>query len=160
MASENFLRVIPSVSDPWVAVVNGKKYVYPAGTEQYVPAEVAVLIDAQERHEQPKYPPAQGGGGCMVVHITAVAAMDVEAGPQYVADKTHEEIMAAVNSGCNVIAIWPYMEGGLYYGDYVLHLSWLSAEFVGFNAFMLDPYGNFGRVSIYADGHVEVMMPA
>lgn len=101
MASENFLRVIPSVSDPWVAVVNGKKYVYPAGTEQYVPAEVAVLIDAQERHEQPKYPPAQGGGD-MLVTITVVQAMDVEAEPQFLADKTFEEIESAVNAGKNV----------------------------------------------------------
>lgn len=101
MASENFLRVIPSVSDPWVAVINGKKYVYPAGTEQYVPAEVAVLIDAQNEHEKPKYPPAQGGGD-MLVTITVVMAMDVEAEPQFVADKTFEEIESAVNAGKNV----------------------------------------------------------
>ena len=106
MASENFLRVIPSVSDPWVAVVNGKKYVYPAGTEQYVPAEVAVLIDAQERHEQPKYPPAQGGGGGdMLVTITAVMPASAEAEPQYVADKTFAEISEAIESGKNVRAM-------------------------------------------------------
>lgn len=105
MASENFLRVIPSGSDPWVAVINGEKYMYPAGTEQYVPAEVAVLIDAQELHEQPKYPPAQddgGGGGDMLVTITVVLAMDMEAEPQFLADKTFEEIESAVNAGKNV----------------------------------------------------------
>jgi len=112
MASETFLRVIPSGSDPWVAVINGEKYMYPAGTEQYVPAEVAVLIDAQERHEQPKYPPAQGdgggAGGDMLVTITAVAAMDAEADPQYVADKTFAEIESAVNAGKNVRVKYTY----------------------------------------------------
>lgn len=61
MEVTDVLKVIPGGSDPWVAVINGTKYVYPAGTEQYVPPEVAVLIDAQTEHEQPKYPPAQDG---------------------------------------------------------------------------------------------------
>ena len=146
-------------SDPYVAIINGIKYSYPAGTEQEVPEEVAVLIDAQIEHEKPKYPAVSGGGGCMVVHITAVAAMDAEAGPQYVADKTYEEIMAAVNSGCNVIAIVPFVDGGVHVADMVMYISWLSAEFVGFNTFMLDPYGNFCRVAIYADGHVDALIP-
>lgn len=101
MASENFLRVIPMGSDPWVAIINGIKYSYPAGTEQEVPAEVAVLIDAQERHEQPKYPPVQGGGD-MLVTITVIMPADAEAQPEFLADKTFAEIESAVDHGRNV----------------------------------------------------------
>lgn len=145
---------IPENMSPFVVIVNGVEYSYPAGTTQMVPEEVAEVI-RQHVEAMPK-PVAPSGGGGMVVHFTQIAPMDVEAEPQWVADKTHEEIVAAGNGGCNVIAIWPYTEGGSYYGDDVLHLSFLSAEFVGFNAFMLDPFGNFGAVLIYADGHVEV----
>ena len=150
---------IPENMSPFVVIVNGVEYSYPAGTTQMVPEEVAEVI-GQHVEAMPKPVPNSGGGGSMVVHFTQIAPMEVEAEPQWVADKTYEEIVAAGNGGCNVIAILPYTEGGLYYGDYVLHLSFLSAEFVGFNAFMLDPYGNFGGVSIYADGHVEVMIQA
>lgn len=107
MASENFLRVIPSGSDPWVAVINGEKYMYPAGTEQYVPAEVAVLIDAQELHEQPKYPPAQddgGGAGTLVVNMT----FDDRTG--WASDKTFAEIETAISAGTTVVLHYNHLE--------------------------------------------------
>ena len=103
MAIQQLVRVIPGGSDPWVAVINWRKYVYPAGTEHYVPAEVAVLIDAQIEHEQPKYPPAQGGGGgegTFTVHM-----FYVEDGPTMV-DKTFAEISQAVKSGKDVRLVY------------------------------------------------------
>ena len=53
---EMFLRKIPEDMRPWECNVNGVKYVYPAGTEQNVPAEVAALIDAYWEKQAVDYP--------------------------------------------------------------------------------------------------------
>lgn len=53
---EMFLRKIPEDMRPWECNVNGVKYVYPAGTEQNVPAEVAALIDAYWEKQEVDYP--------------------------------------------------------------------------------------------------------
>ena len=134
MARENFLRVIPMGSDPWVAIINGIKYSYPAGTEQDVPAEVAVLIDAQERHEQPKYPPVQGGGD-MLVTITVIMPADAEAQPEFLADKTFAEIESAVNAKQNVRA---KISGGgpEYYTPLAFHSQGSALGFSSFDAYV------------------------
>ena len=49
-------RIIPGNMSPWECNVNGVKYVYPAGTEQYVPAEVAAIIDAYWEKQEVDYP--------------------------------------------------------------------------------------------------------
>lgn len=56
MSQEMFLRKIPEDMRPWECNVNGVKYVYPAGTEQNVPAEVAALIDAYWEKQKVDYP--------------------------------------------------------------------------------------------------------
>lgn len=56
MVQEMFLRKIPEDMRPWECNVNGVKYVYPAGTEQNVPAEVAALIDAYWEKQAVDYP--------------------------------------------------------------------------------------------------------
>ena len=56
MGQEMFLRKIPEDMRPWECNVNGVKYVYPAGTEQNVPAEVAALIDAYWEKQEVDYP--------------------------------------------------------------------------------------------------------
>jgi len=56
MVQEMFLRKIPEDMQPWECNVNGVKYVYPAGTEQNVPAEVAALIDAYRENQEVDYP--------------------------------------------------------------------------------------------------------
>lgn len=53
---EMYLRKIPEDMRPWECNVNGVKYVYPAGTEQNVPAEVAALIDAYWEKQEVDYP--------------------------------------------------------------------------------------------------------
>ena len=53
---EMFLRKIPEDMRPWECNVNGVKYVYPAGTEQNVPAEVAAIIDAYWENQEVDYP--------------------------------------------------------------------------------------------------------
>lgn len=62
--------IIPSSSNPFVVDINGKKYTYQAGTEQEVPDEVAVIIEAYYEHHTAKpeetTPPfscCSGGGG-------------------------------------------------------------------------------------------------
>lgn len=52
---EMFLRKIPEDMRPWECNVNGVKYVYPAGTEQNVPAEVAAIIDAYWEKQEVDY---------------------------------------------------------------------------------------------------------
>ena len=56
MSQEMFLRKIPEDMRPWECNVNGVKYVYPAGTEQNVPAEVAAIIDAYWEKQKVDYP--------------------------------------------------------------------------------------------------------
>lgn len=143
---------IPECMNPFVVNINGVEYSYPAGTEQVVPEEVAEVIE-QHMDAVPK-PDGDAGiaiGGGMVVHITAVATMEVEAGPQYAADKTYDEIMGAIHSGSNVIAILQNPEG-----FDVFLVTYFTSEFVSFSTFYLDPYGNFGSVMIGANGHVEI----
>lgn len=134
MASETYLRVIPMGSDPWVAIINGIKYSYPAGTEQEVPEEVAVLIDAQNEHEKPKYPPVQGGGD-MLVTITVIMPADAEAQPEFLADKTFAEIEAAVNAKQNVMA---RISGGGpdYYTSLAIHSQGNSLFFSSYDAYV------------------------
>ena len=60
-------RIIPGNMSPWECEINDVKYVYPPGTEQMVPDEVAHVIDAWYASQEPKYPepvqPEWGGGG-------------------------------------------------------------------------------------------------
>lgn len=56
MTQATFLRKIPEDMRPWECNVNGVKYVYPAGTEQEVPAEVAAIIDAYWEKQEVDYP--------------------------------------------------------------------------------------------------------
>ena len=60
-------RIIPGNMSPWECEINDVKYVYPPGTEQMVPDEVAHVIDAWYASREPKYPepvqPEGGGGG-------------------------------------------------------------------------------------------------
>lgn len=56
---------IPDNMRPWEATINGIKYVYPAGTTQEVPDEVAGLIERLsnlEPEKEPIAPPFAGGG--------------------------------------------------------------------------------------------------
>lgn len=66
---------IPTCSNPFVVNINGKKYTYPAGTEQEVPDEVAVIIEAHEEHHntgpEPTTPPFGAGGGSASIDVTA-----------------------------------------------------------------------------------------
>ncbi len=54
---------IPETMNPFVVHVNNRKYVYPAGTMQEVPDEVATII---ENHENATVEPIEEGGG--IVH--------------------------------------------------------------------------------------------
>ena len=45
---------IPTCANPFVVIINGKKYTYPAGETVEVPDEVAEII---ERHEEAKPQP-------------------------------------------------------------------------------------------------------
>lgn len=57
-------RIIPGNMNPWECEINDVKYVYPPGTEQMVPDEVAHVIDAWYASQEPKYPePVQPEGG-------------------------------------------------------------------------------------------------
>lgn len=54
--TESFKKKIPDNMHPWECEVNGVKYVYPAGTEQDVPEEVAVIIDAYWASRETEFP--------------------------------------------------------------------------------------------------------
>ena len=65
---------IPECANPFVVHVNGKVYSYTAGTEQTVPDEVAVVIEAHnKKHEESVIPveaPFASGGGLPVVDLS------------------------------------------------------------------------------------------
>ena len=60
---------IPDNMSPWKAIINGIEYVYPAGTTQEVPDDVAAFIERISKVEPKKEPvlppfiPSGGGGG-------------------------------------------------------------------------------------------------
>ena len=54
---------IPTCESPFVVYVNGEKYSYPAGTEQEVPDEVAILIEQHEAYHEEKDRIAREGDG-------------------------------------------------------------------------------------------------
>lgn len=55
-------RIIPGNMNPWECEINDVKYVYPPGTEQMVPDEVAHVIDTWYASQEPQYPEPEGGG--------------------------------------------------------------------------------------------------
>lgn len=63
--------IIPESMNPFELIINGKKYSYPAGTQQDVPDEVAALIEANALLKpKPEDKPAGGNsGGDTRVHI-------------------------------------------------------------------------------------------
>lgn len=57
---------IPTCANPFVVIINGRKYTYPAGETMEVPDEVAEVIERhEEAHPKPDpAPEAPGGGSC------------------------------------------------------------------------------------------------
>ena len=97
-----------------------------------------------------QYGGASGGAGAgtMVVNISAVSAMAVEAGPQYVADKTYEEIQNAVLSGKIVVANFNSIDGIM-----VSQLADVNPDFAGFCC-LTGPY--MSVLYLYQDNHIEI----
>lgn len=48
---------IPTCMSPFIVDVNGKRYIYPAGTEQEVPDEVAIIIENHNKGHEAKHAP-------------------------------------------------------------------------------------------------------
>lgn len=48
---------IPTCMSPFIVDVNGKRYIYPAGTEQEVPDEVAIIIEKHNKSHEAKHAP-------------------------------------------------------------------------------------------------------
>lgn len=124
---------IPENMSPFVVIVNGVEYSYPAGTTQMVPEEVAEVI-AQHVEAMPK-PVAPSGGGDMLVTITVIMPVDAEAQPEFLADKTFAEIESAVNAKQNVRA---KISGGgpEYYTHLAFHSQGSALGFSSFDAYV------------------------
>lgn len=50
---------IPTCMSPFIVDVNGKRYIYPAGTEQEVPDEVAIIIENHNKGHEAKHAPTE-----------------------------------------------------------------------------------------------------
>lgn len=77
---------IPDNMSPWKAIINGVEYVYPAGTTQQVPDEVADFIERiskVEPEKAPVTPPFAGGG------MGGADWNDKEGEPGHVLNRTH-----------------------------------------------------------------------
>lgn len=133
MANEVEVK-IPENMSPFVVIVNGVEYSYPAGTTQMVPEEVAEVI-WQHVEAMPKPVPNSGGGGDMLVTITVIMPADAEAQPEFLADKTFAEIESAVNAKQNVRA---KISGGgpEYYTPLAFHSQGSALLFSSFDAYV------------------------
>lgn len=50
---------IPTCANPFEVSINGKKYLYPAGTVQEVPDEVALIIEQHHKGHEADYQPVE-----------------------------------------------------------------------------------------------------
>ena len=98
---------IPTCANPFVVIINGRKYTYPAGETVEVPDEVAEVI---ERHEeakpQPESPsaPSEGGnsgGGLPVVELTSL--LTNEQGQVAFTESESGSLTAAFETGLPII---------------------------------------------------------
>lgn len=125
---------IPDNMRPWEATINGLKYVYPAGTTQEVPDEVAALIERisnVQPEKEPNMPPFAGG---------AQADMNAAEGePGHVLNRTHwveyAELLpptVAIETGeDNQYMIAPTIEGVTAGGTYTVNYNGTNYECVG-----------------------------
>ena len=102
---------IPTCANPFVVIVNGMKYTYPAGETVEVPDDVAAVIEQHhDAHNNPKPEPVvppftpatgeSGGGGLPVVELTTVTFAG-----QFVPlnDEESAALSAAYDSGMPVV---------------------------------------------------------
>lgn len=54
---------IPECMNPFEVIVNHNRYIYPGGTSQEVPDEVAEVIELHNKGHEERKPPETGGGG-------------------------------------------------------------------------------------------------
>lgn len=64
MAQATEKVTIPMSSDPFIVEINGKVYSYPAGTEQYLPLEVAEEV---KRHQEAQPKPREKWDGIVTL---------------------------------------------------------------------------------------------
>ena len=121
---------IPECANPFVVHVNGKVYSYTAGTEQIVPDEVAVVIEAHnKKHEEAAIPveaPFVSGGGLPVVELSAGFAP----GATFTGEDK-EKLWAAYKKGMPTIIKCDISAGGMTYknGSMVWSLAESEGDF-------------------------------
>ncbi len=140
---------IPENMSPFVVIVNGVEYSYPAGTTQMVPEEVAEVIGQHvEAMPKPMAPSGGGGGaGAFIVHL-----IYVDDGPTTV-DKTFAEISQAVKSGMDVRLVYEEED----YVSISYLVNW-EADFMARFASIFHTGNNNAEVStvyVEADGTVR-----
>jgi hypothetical protein len=69
---------IPTCANPFIVIVNGQKYIYPAGATMEVPDDVAEVIEQHEKAKTepapvpPPFVPGPSGGGGEVVDLSTL----------------------------------------------------------------------------------------
>lgn len=96
--------MIPTSMDPFVVEVNGRKYEYPAGTEQEVPEEVAAVIENIEQMT-PRPDGGSGGSGGAGAGMMMVNITPNEDYSAFYSDKTVHEILESTKAGMIVKAV-------------------------------------------------------
>ena len=112
---------IPTCANPFVVIVNGIKYTYPAGATVEVPDDVAAVIEQHdEAHNNPEpapvvppFVPSTGGGGGGLPVVELTTAVTAEPSPL-----TAEEnaLMDAVAETGNPIILKCSGDGGYFCG--------------------------------------------
>lgn len=133
---------IPTCANPFVVIVNGIKYTYPAGTTVEVPDDVAAVIEQHdEAHNNPEPAPvmppfatgasggesgggsAPSGGGLPVLDLTTAFGTTDEPTPLSVEETAIVSAAATANmplvvrfsfNGVGMSALFNLMYGGIY----------------------------------------------
>ena len=112
MGQEMFFRKIPEDMRPWECNVNGVKYVYPAGTEQNVPAEVAALIDVYWEKQEVDHPE------------TGISFNDLRDRPfGEIAEVLFDQRVEFANEGAQIPQLLPFSVGDS------VKVTWNGAEY-------------------------------
>lgn len=131
---------IPTCANPFVVMVNGIKYTYPAGETVEVPDDVAAVIEQHdEAHNNPEPAPVvppftpapseggnSGGSGLPIVEITTIPS---EEGAALTAEE-NAKLSAAIGKPViiNIMNVYLFVASYINYGGVSIFLGQISTD--------------------------------
>lgn len=154
---------IPTCANPFVVIVNGQKYIYPAGATMEVPDDVAEVI---EQHEEAKTEPApvappfvaapsteSGGGGLPVVELTTVLSAEIaqlteteSAQIEAIAEKNTPITVKFIFDGATIVASLNKMSVSVEGGTLVLYSGYVLIDYTPYIVSLIYEGTWFGEI--------------